>query len=67
MWLKDTLKKRQALIVKALPVYLDFLTMGVEAGLNMAGVRFGNDPVDSVAPKEWEAVYLAVADALGAR
>jgi tight adherence protein C len=37
VWLKDTLKKRQALIVKALPVYLDFLTMGVEAGLNMAG------------------------------
>jgi hypothetical protein len=30
----------------------------------MTGVRFGNDPVDSIAPKEWEAVYLAVADAL---
>lgn len=37
MWLKDSLKKRQKLIVKALPAYLDFLTMGVEAGLNMAG------------------------------
>jgi len=37
VWLKDSLKKRQKLVVKALPAYLDFLTMGVEAGLNMAG------------------------------
>jgi tight adherence protein C len=37
IWLKDSLKKRQKMIVRALPVYLDFLTMGVEAGLNMAG------------------------------
>jgi tight adherence protein C len=37
VWLKDSLKRRQKLIVKALPAYLDFLTMGVEAGLNMAG------------------------------
>lgn len=37
MWLKESLKKRRKLMVKALPVYLDFLTMGVEAGLNMAG------------------------------
>jgi len=37
VWLKESLKKRRKLMVKALPVYLDFLTMGVEAGLNMAG------------------------------
>ena len=37
IWLKDLLKKRQKLILKSLPAYLDFLTMGVEAGLNMAG------------------------------
>lgn len=41
--------------------------ISVAPALKMAGVRFGNDPVDSIAPKEWEAVYLAVADALGAR
>jgi tight adherence protein C len=37
IWLKDALKKRQKLIVRSLPTYLDFLTMSVEAGLNMAG------------------------------
>jgi tight adherence protein C len=37
VWLKDALNKRRRQIVRALPVYLDFLTMGVEAGLNVAG------------------------------
>ncbi len=37
MTLNDLRKKRQALIVKALPVYLDYLTMSIEAGLNMSG------------------------------
>ena len=37
IWLKESLKKRQKLIVKSLPIYLDFMTMSVEAGLNMAG------------------------------
>jgi CubicO group peptidase (beta-lactamase class C family) len=41
--------------------------IGVAPALDMVGVRFGNDPVDSIAPKEWEALYLAVADELGAR
>jgi CubicO group peptidase (beta-lactamase class C family) len=40
--------------------------IGVAPALDMVGVRFGNDPVDSIAPKEFEAVYLAVADNLGA-
>lgn len=34
--------------------------VGVAPSLNLVGVRFGNDPVDSVAPKEWEAVMNAV-------
>lgn len=40
--------------------------IGVAPELDMVGLRFGNDPVDTIGPKEWEAVYLAVADALGA-
>lgn len=37
IWLRDSLKKRQKEILRALPTFLDFMTMGVEAGLNMAG------------------------------
>ncbi|MCG9747745.1 type II secretion system F family protein [Shewanella sp. Isolate8] len=37
MTLNDLRKKRQGLIVKSLPVYLDYLTMSIEAGLNMTG------------------------------
>jgi tight adherence protein C len=37
LWLKEALKKRRKLIIKALPTYLDFMVMSVEAGLNMAG------------------------------
>lgn len=37
IWLGESLKSRRKQVVRALPVYLDFLTMGVEAGLNMAG------------------------------
>ena len=34
--------------------------VSVGPSLNMVGVRFGNDPVDSIAPEEWEAVLTAV-------
>jgi tight adherence protein C len=37
LWLKEALNKRRKLIIKALPTYLDFMVMSVEAGLNMAG------------------------------
>ncbi len=36
-WLRKSLINRRKLILKGLPAYLDFLTMGIEAGLNMAG------------------------------
>ncbi len=38
--------------------------VSVAPSLNMVGVRFGNDPVDTVAPKEWEAVLTAVGEFL---
>jgi CubicO group peptidase (beta-lactamase class C family) len=41
--------------------------ISVAPALRMAGLRFGNDPVDSIASKEWEALYLAVAEELGGR
>lgn len=34
--------------------------VSVAPALNIVGARFGNDPVDSIAPKEWEAVLTAV-------
>ena len=37
IWLNDVQKKRHGLILKALPVYLDFITLSVEAGLNLTG------------------------------
>jgi tight adherence protein C len=37
VWLKDTRKRREVAVIRAMPVYLDFITMSVEAGLNMAG------------------------------
>ncbi|MDX1496668.1 MAG: hypothetical protein R3352_03870, partial [Salinisphaeraceae bacterium] len=38
--------------------------VSVAPSLNIVGVRFGNDPVDTVAPKEWEAVLTAVGEFL---
>lgn len=37
IWLRDRRVKREKEILKALPVYLDFITMSVEAGLNLTG------------------------------
>jgi CubicO group peptidase (beta-lactamase class C family) len=38
--------------------------VSVAPSLNMVGARFGNDPVDTIAPKEWEAVLTAVGNYL---
>jgi tight adherence protein C len=37
IWLNDTRKKREKDVIRTLPVYLDFITMCVEAGLNFQG------------------------------
>lgn len=38
--------------------------VSVAPSLNAVGVRFGNDPIDSVASKEWEAILTAVGNYL---
>lgn len=37
LWLRDTRRKRESAVVRAMPIYLDFITMAVEAGLNLSG------------------------------
>ena len=37
IWLNDTRKRREHGVIRAMPTYLDFITMAVEAGLNLQG------------------------------
>lgn len=37
LWLYEARKRRSRQMLKALPVYLDYITLAVEAGLNLAG------------------------------
>lgn len=37
IWLKDTVKIREAALLKSLPYYLDIITLSVEAGTNLTG------------------------------
>ncbi|MCH9049225.1 MAG: type II secretion system F family protein [Proteobacteria bacterium] len=37
IWLRDTRKRRELAVIRAMPTYLDFITMAVEAGLNLQG------------------------------
>tara|TARA_B100000674_G_C37935468_1_gene960038 strand:+ start:1263 stop:2135 length:873 start_codon:yes stop_codon:yes gene_type:complete len=37
IWLSDARKRREIEVIRTLPVYLDFITMAVEAGLNLSG------------------------------
>lgn len=37
LWLSDRRKTREKKVIKDLPVFLDFITMSVEAGLNITG------------------------------
>lgn len=37
LWLRERRNRRRRLVIKDLPVYLDFITMAVESGLNITG------------------------------
>ena len=37
IWLSDTRKRREKDVILAMPAFLDFITMAVEAGLNLTG------------------------------
>ena len=37
IWLSDMRKRRDSAVIRQMPVYLDFITMAVEAGLNLSG------------------------------
>lgn len=37
LWLRDSRKRRELAVIRAMPTYLDFITMAVEAGLNLQG------------------------------
>jgi len=37
IWLNDARRRRETAVITAMPVYLDFITMAVEAGLNLQG------------------------------
>jgi tight adherence protein C len=37
VWLSDNRKRRELAVIRAMPVYLDFITMAVRAGLNLQG------------------------------
>jgi len=37
VWLNDNRKRRESAVIRAMPVYLDFITMAVQAGLNLQG------------------------------
>jgi tight adherence protein C len=37
IWLNDNRKRRVNLVIRAMPIYLDFITMCVQAGLNLQG------------------------------
>ena len=37
LWLRDTRKRRERDIIMSMPAFLDFITMAVEAGLNLTG------------------------------
>ena len=44
IWLRETKQKREKQVIRDLPMYLEFITMAVEAGLNLTGAM--NQAID---------------------
>lgn len=61
IWLGDVRAKRRKDVLRALPVYLDFITMAVEAGLNLNGAL--NQAMDKGPPGPLRnELYMVVRD-----
>ncbi len=61
VWLRDVRDRRQKDVLRALPVYLDFITMAVEAGLNLNGAL--NQAMDKGPPGPLRnELYMVVRD-----
>ena len=54
IWTRDVRRRRVARILKHLPIYLDFLTLGVEAGLNINGALQKAVEKGPEGPLRWE-------------
>ncbi len=61
IWLRDVRERRRKDVMRALPVYLDFITMAVEAGLNLNGAL--NQAMDKGPPGPLRnELYMVVRD-----
>lgn len=61
LWLRDVRERRRKDVMRALPVYLDFITMAVEAGLNLNGAL--NQAMDKGPPGPLRnELYMVVRD-----
>jgi tight adherence protein C len=58
IWTRDVRRRRVAQILKHLPIYLDFLTLAVEAGLNINGALQKAVEKGPAGPLRWELEHV---------
>jgi tight adherence protein C len=58
IWTRDVRRRRVAQILKHLPIYLDFLTLAVEAGLNINGALQKAVEKGPPGPLRWELEHV---------
>ncbi|SIT45774.1 Tight adherence protein C [Paraburkholderia ribeironis] len=58
IWTRDVRRRRVARILKHLPLYLDFLTLAVEAGLNINGAILKAVEKGPPGPLNWELEHV---------